>query len=211
MIILQKDKFFVILRQMIKKSYKISDVELIRGLKKGKIAVIPTDTLYGMVASAFRKNAIEKIYRIQKRDRKKPCIILISNLEALKIFGIKPNKKAKEILAKIWPGKVSVILPCENKKFAYLHRGTKTLAFRFPKKRNLLALLKKTGPLIAPSANPENKKPAETIAEAKKYFSGAVDFYADGERLTSKPSTLISLRDGLIEVKRSGAVKIKKV
>jgi len=191
--------------------YKISDEKLISGLKKGKIAVIPTDTLYGMVASVFKKKAVEKIYRIQKRNRKKPCIILIQNLETLKLFGVKPDKETEKVLKKIWLGKVSVILDCPEKKFAYLHRGTKTLAFRFPKKKDLLMLLKKTGPLIAPSANPESLKPAATIIEAKKYFGPAADFYVDGGKLKSKPSTLISLKNGLIEVRRLGAVKIKKV
>lgn len=191
------------------RSYKISDTNLAKDIKNGKIGVLPTDTLYGMVASAFNKKAIEKIYKIQKRSLKKPCIILVPSPEVLKTFGVKPDKKTKKMLDKFWPGKVSVVLPCKSKKFAYLHRGTKTLAFRFPKNKNLTNLLKKTGPLIAPSANPERLRPAETIAEAKKYFGSTADFYVNGGRLKSKPSTLIHLKNGLAEVKRPGAASIK--
>ena len=97
------------------------------------------------------------------------------------------------------------------KKFEYLHRGTKTLAFRIPKAAWLRKLLQETGPLIAPSANFEGEPPALTIRAAKKYFGENVDFYADAGRLVSKPSTLIKIERGKVTVLREGAVKIDSV
>lgn len=49
-------------------------------LKSDGIAVIPTDTLYGVVGSAMSKKAIEKIYKIKERDKSKPLIVLISSV-----------------------------------------------------------------------------------------------------------------------------------
>ncbi len=173
----------------------------------GKIAVIPTDTIYGIVSVAFNKDTVEKIYKLRKRNPTKPFIILISSLKDLKHFGIVLTQKQKDLLQKIWPNPVSVILPVKNQKWSYLHRGTKTLAFRVPDKKDLLELLKQTGPLIAPSANFEGEKPSTTIKEAKNYFGDSVSIYIDGGELDSYPSTLIKIENGQIEILRQGAFK----
>jgi L-threonylcarbamoyladenylate synthase len=168
----------------------------------GKIGVMPTDTIYGVAASAWSKKAVEQAYKIMRRNPKKPFIILISSISDLALFKIKIDNATRNILENLWPGKVSIVLPVPSKKFQYLHRGTKSLAFRVPKKPSLIRLLKITGPLISTSANPEGSKPAETIAEAKKYFGDDIDFYIDGGKIKSLPSTLV------VDVLRKGAKKI---
>lgn len=178
-------------------------------LQRGGVAVIPTDTLYGIVARALDKKAVRRLYRIRRRTPRKPFIILISSVKDLAAFDVRPNAVASRFLKTVWPGKVSVILPCRSKKFSYLHLGTKTIAFRLPGPQRLRTLLKKIGPLVAPSANPEGEKPAETIAEAKKYFGTAVDAYLNAGRLHSKPSTLISLTSSAPQVLRRGSAEIR--
>ncbi len=91
----------------------------------------------------------------------------------------------------------------------YLHRGTNSLAFRFPKDEGMIEILGKTGPLVAPSANPEGLEPAKTVYEAKKYFNDGVDFYLDAGRLEAEPSTLIRIQKGKVEVLRQGEIKIR--
>jgi len=222
-------------------------------LEKGGVGVLPTDTIYGIVGSALRKKTVERIYRLRKRNPKKPMIVLIATLHDLKRFGVKIDSETARILKKLWPNKISVILPCRSKKFSYLHRGTKTLAFRLPAEASAKAglpsfslrkLLKSVGPLVAPSANWEGERPARTIQEAKKYFSAqggsasgggnrvdphtkrvvgsstlkgrratrsgvGVDFYVDGGKLKSLPSTLVSIRNGRIIVLRKGVGRVK--
>ena len=176
-------------------------------IKNDKVGVLPTDTLYGLVGSAFSPVAVKKIYQLKKRDPKKPLIVLISSWQYLEKFGVKISATDKKILNKYWPGPVSVILPVypteDNRvtgnDFEYLHRGTNTIAFRWPKNEWLQKILKETGPLIAPSANPEGLPPATTIAEAKKYFGDQVDFYQDGGTIVGTPSTLIKLQNGKID------------
>ena len=186
----------------------LSSKRLVKIIKKIGVGVIPTDTIYGLVGKALSRKIVKRVYKLKQRNPKKPSIILISKIDDLKLFRIKLDKNTKKFLQKYWPGKVSVILPCPYKKFSYLHRGTKTLAFRFPDCPELVSLLKKTGPLIAPSANPESEEPAKTIKEAKKYFGEKVDFYVDTDRLESLPSTLISIKNEKVEVLRQGEIKI---
>ena len=164
-------------------------------LKNGGIGVLPTDTLYGVVASARNKEAVERVYTLKGRAPAKPCIILISSLTDLSVFTVTLSPTLQSTLKKYWPGPTSIILPCAGEKFAYLHRGTHSLAFRLPKQEALIKLLQETGPLIAPSANPEGLTPAKTIEEARAYFGERVDFYEDGGTLTNPPSTLIRINE----------------
>lgn len=107
-------------------------------LKKGGVGVLPTDTLYGIVGRAFDKKAVDRIYALRKRNLKKPMIILIVRMGDAARFGVKLDSPTKKILGRVWPGKVSVVLPQSRdrgplvRKFKYLHRGARSLAFRLP-------------------------------------------------------------------------------
>ncbi len=178
-------------------------------LKKGGIAVIPTDTIYGIVGSALNPDTVGKIYNLRQRAGSKPLIILISSLKDLEKFHIKLPLRQKRFLTKIWPNPVSVILPCKNDDLEHLHRGTNSLAFRIPNLPWLLDLLKHTGPLVAPSANPEGKIPAKNITEARNYFTDRVDIYVDtGSKIKSASSAVIRLKGDKIEVLREGIFSV---
>lgn len=180
------------------------DKKIVKILQDDGVGILPTDTLYGIVGNAFSKKVVESIYSIKGRDEGKPFIILISSIKDLENFGIDFNNS---FLEKFWPGKFSILLPFKNKlsenKFKYLHRGTNELAFRLPNKKSLRELLKKTGPLVAPSANPQGLNPAKNIKEAKEYFGDKVDFYVSEGTLKSEPSTLLRInKNGEIQVLR---------
>ncbi|MFZ3011546.1 MAG: L-threonylcarbamoyladenylate synthase [Minisyncoccia bacterium] len=178
--------------------------EIRKVLKSGGVVVMPTDTIYGIVGNALNEKTVLRIYDIKKRAPEKPCIILIGNITELEKFNIYLPLEQKETLVKYWPGPVSIILDSPGEEFAYLHRGTNTLAFRMPKTDSLQSLLMETGPLIAPSANPEGLPPAEDTEEAKRYFGGVIDYYMDRGRIVGKPSKLIKLnKDGTINILRN--------
>lgn len=181
--------------------FTASAAEIIRG---NGIGIIPTDTIYGITCSALSKKAVNEVYRLRKRSSGKPIIVLIGSVSDLKKFGVVPDAVNNKLLAKLWPGPVSVILPCKTAKFSYLHRGKKAIAFRLPASAPLRRFLKRTGPLIVPSANFEGKAPASTIKEAQKYFGANVDFYIDGGKMKSKPSTLVSIKSGKVSIMRKG-------
>src|SRR4051794_2235348 len=110
--------------QFVLNTLQTADISIIaRQLKSGKIGVIPTDTIYGIVGSALKEKAVEKIYELRRRSKDKPMIILISEINDLEQFNIHINRHQKDLLYSIWPNPVSVVLPCEDSKLAYLHRG----------------------------------------------------------------------------------------
>lgn len=194
--------------------------EIARKFKSEEIGVIPTDTIYGVAASALSKKAVARAYVALKRNPQKPFIILVYSLKDLSRFDIKIDGQTRRILDALWPGKISVILPCLpaktsvaaglSAKWKYLHRGSESLAFRVPKKPSLIALLEKTGPLISTSVNVEGAKPAETIAEAQNSFGDRIDFYVGSGKIKSLPSTLVEINEGKLNVLRQGQKKLNK-
>jgi L-threonylcarbamoyladenylate synthase len=173
------------------------DATIVKALRDGGIGVLRTDTLYGIVASAHSQNAVERVYEVKGRTPSKPPIILIASVDDL---PMKYGEEVTKVLNESWPGKVSIILPVEGAP-EWLTRGGSTLAYRVPDDANLRELLKLTGPLIAPSANPEGLRPAKNMQEAVNYFGDSVDFYVDGGIVTDDtPSQLYELRsDGTKE------------
>jgi L-threonylcarbamoyladenylate synthase len=181
---------------------------IIEVLKKSGVVVMPTDTLYGIVGRAEDVSVVNRIYDLRKRNPSKPCIILVGDIKEIEKFSVSLSEKQQEAIKNYWflgsSRPTSIVLDCLDDKFLYLHRGTKTLAFRLPADKNLQNLLKQTGPLIAPSANLEGLPPAKNIDEAKKYFGDGVDLYLDAGEISSQASRVVKIsKGGEIEVLRN--------
>lgn len=184
----------------------ISFEEAAKLIKQGKIGVMPTDTVYGVVASALSPEAVGQLYRLKNRQVK-PGTIVISSIQDLAHLGI--GNVNKEILQEYWPGAVSIVLPSVTE---YLHQGKGSLAVRLPESKIINRLLSVTGPLMTSSANTPGGPPSTTIKEAMSYFGDSVDFYVDGGYVSNeKASTVIQISDGVVEVLREGAVKLPLV
>jgi L-threonylcarbamoyladenylate synthase len=183
------------------------DPKLSNALKDGKVGVIPTDTVYGLVCRAEDKDAVEKLYALKDRH-KKPGTIMAATIDQLPSIGIK--RSYAKAVEQFWPGAVSVVVPSSDPRFAYLRQNLMTIAVRLPDNKELRKLLSETGPLLTTSANSPGKPPASTLQEAEVYFGAKVDFYTQGGDLTGhKPSTVIRVVDDAVEVLRPGAVIIK--
>jgi L-threonylcarbamoyladenylate synthase len=163
-------------------------------IKNNGVAVIKTDTLYGIVGLAKNSIVVDRIYKLKNRNPLKPVVVLISSFSDIENFGIHLSDDIKEKLNKYWPGKISIIIPVDGSlDLHYLHKGTGGIAFRLPDDENLIKLIKQTGPLVAPSANPEGLEPAKNIKEAMQYFGDFIDYYDDrGDCKNTKASKIIS-------------------
>ncbi len=171
--------------------------KLVETLRRGGTAVIRTDTIYGIVASANNEEAVKSVYVLKKRTLTKSCIILIA--EPSQCYG-----SADELLtdSKRFHNTPTSFLIDSPHAPSWLLRANKELAYRIPADEGLRTLLRQTGPLIAPSANPEGLPPARNIHEARTYFGEAVTMYVDGGEVPNdtKPSRLLRLHaDGTEE------------
>jgi len=169
-------------------------------LLQGGVAVLPTDTIYGLHCLATNKAGVERIYKLKGRDASKPFIVLISSLDDLKLFEVKLDDKLIALVKDYWPGPNSIVLPIPDadNKLAHLHRGINSLAFRLPAYKSLLTLLQQIGPLVSTSANPSGHPPAFDLPTAKVYFGNSIDLYLDAGKLTNPPSSVYKLSGGVL-------------
>lgn len=186
---------------MAKVFLSLEDDGLIELLASGAVGVIPTDTIYGLVAHAANEAAVTRLYRLKHR-RHKPGTVIAASIDQLLALGIEHRYLA--VSQRFWPGPVSVETP---HGINYLHQGTGRQAFRIPADEVVRQFLLKTGPLQTTSANAPGLLPATKLSDAKGYFGDDVDFYVDGGDLGGRaPSTIVRFTEqGELEVVRQGA------
>ena len=165
----------------------------------GGIAVIRTDTLYGIVACADNKEAVEKVFKAKSRPLDKQCIVLMAG--SAHMWDELSEKTYDEAFAEPPETPTSVIVPVGTDTPEWIHRGGSDVAFRVPNNMFLHELLLHAGPLIAPSANPDGLTPAQSVNQAVEYFGDTVDMYVDGGSIDDvTPSQLVRVHpDGTLE------------
>ena len=178
--------------------------EAIHLLNNGRVGVIPTDTVYGLVARAGDSTAVERLYKLKDREHK-PGTLIAASTEQLHNLGVKQSDLDK--VSRWWPGALSAVLDIDRQ---YLHQGLGDVAMRVVADPVIRNILEQTGPLMTSSANKPGQPGSTDIKEAIDYFGNLVDFYVDGGSLIGKsPSTIIKpAADGSMVILRQGAVDI---
>ena len=183
----------------------ISDPDLVEAIKAGAVGVMPTDTVYGIVGSAFLPEVFQRLSDTKHRSGRLGTIIAASIDQLVKLGLETNNLRAVEYL---WPNPVSVVLPA-GPDLDYLHHGVGSLAVRIPKGRMLRRLLAQTGPLVTTSANLADQATAKSVQEAQAIFGNEVDFYVEGGTLdASRPSTIVEVSSGGLKVLRQGTIRL---
>jgi len=157
----------------------------------GKVAIMPTDTIYGIVGQAVNPAVVERIYQVKDRKHTKPFVVLVSDYSQLEPLGTHINSHQKDYLETIWPGPVSVVIPTDSLEF--LHRGTASLAVRMPKPSWLKQIIDQTGPIVATSANLADGQYVHDLSFISQKFQGSVDYISKHKIPKSNPSRIINI------------------
>lgn len=170
-------------------------------LGAGDVAVIPTDTVYGLAGLPANTEAVARIFSLKGRPEDKPLPVLgtsITQLETVARF----DDSARRIAAAFWPGPLTIVLPRALEFTADLGGSkTDTVAVRVPARDVCLNILSATGPLAVTSANRSGGAPATTAEEARSAFD-SIPVLDDGD-CSGSPSTIVALV-GQSKVLRSG-------
>ena len=167
-----------------------------KAIKQGKVVVCPTDTVYGLLADATQKKAVERLFKIKKRPKGKAVPIFDKDIKtARKLAFI--DKEQEKFLKKVWPGKVTVVLK-KKAKIKVFGAAAKTIGLRIPNYKLVNTLLAELNrPLTGTSANISGKPASTKIQEVITQFtkrSIKPDLVIDAGNLKkSKPSTVIDL------------------
>lgn len=206
---------------------------IVRVLHDGGVGVMPTDTIYGIVACAKNRNAVERVYELKSRSRKRPFLLLISDIDQIKEFGIELTPSQKDLMHGIWHDDgyykkliqmcshasendlngrpISVVVPCHDDRYTYLHQGQNSIGFRLVRYDDdrinsvmMRSVIERVGPVIATSANISNQPFAVNIIEAREYFGDLCDFYMESIcEVSAQPSVVIALEQNNVSILRA--------
>ena len=167
-------------------------------LNKNECIAIPTETVYGLAASAYSTQACKKIYKLKKRPSNNPLIVHYYDEKRLKL-DCDFNDNFLKFYKKFCPGTITFILNLKkNSKISKVVTNKKsTLAVRFPKHPITRNLLKKLNfPLAAPSANLSSRISAVCSSDVKEDFGKKIKYILEGGKSSiGLESTIIDLRD----------------
>ncbi|MFH1450022.1 MAG: L-threonylcarbamoyladenylate synthase [bacterium] len=192
---------------------EISKLKLVVSeLKKGKVIVFLTDTLYGLGVDFENHEAVKRIFQIKERSIDKPLLLLISEISEVSKLAINISPSLYELMSKFWPGPLTLVLKAKRKIFGITSDDGK-IALRMPNSPMALTLIKYFNkPLTAPSANLSEKENLLTEEEIERVFEGKVDLIVKGGRCKSeKPSTLLDCSNRTPVLLREGVLSFSEI
>lgn len=181
----------------------------VNAIEKGALAVLPTDTVYGVGTGAFCEESILKIYQLKQRPTDTPFQILTGSVEQAREVACF-SEQAEKCAHHFWPGALTMIMPPKEKGRA-LTRGFEGLGIRVPKNDFLVKLLNRlAGPMACTSANVHGQPTLLDEKNILETFNGKVDFIFLGGTLSPVASSVINLM-GTPTLIREGGISREKL
>ena len=182
-------------------------------LNKNYCIGVPTETVYGLAANAYKNLAVKKIFNLKKRPKNNPLIVHYHDVDSLKKDCL-INDNFTKLYKKFSPGPITYVLQLrkDSKISKYVTNNKKSLAVRFPKHTIFKNLLKQLDyPLAAPSANITTKVSAVKAKDVKEEFGNKIKYILDGGACAiGIESTIVNLI-GRPSILRLGGLDILKI
>jgi len=179
-------------------------------LRRGQVVCCPTDTVYGLLADATNKKALQRVFNIKKRNKKKVISIFVKDIKMAQKYAIM-DKDMQMFLKEIWPGKITVALNRKKRTdlSRLVHNDKKTIGLRIPDCKLVNQIIEKFNkPITGTSANISGKSSTTKISQVYKYFEDEEirpDLILDGGDLTyNNPSSVIDFSNDKPKIIRRG-------
>jgi tRNA threonylcarbamoyl adenosine modification protein (Sua5/YciO/YrdC/YwlC family) len=137
-------------------------------IEAGDLVVLPTDTVYGIAADAFKAEAVQRLLDAKGRGRDMPPPVLISAVESLDALATDVPEAGRQLCQEFWPGPLTVICHAQTSLMWDLGETQGTVALRVPDHENTRELLSRTGPLAVSSANKSGNPAALDVYDAEE-------------------------------------------
>lgn len=187
-------------------------------LGRGELAVIPTDTVYGVAADAFNPAAVAKLLAAKGRGRQSPPPVLVANLQTLSALAASVPAPVLALVERFWPGPLTVILQAQPSLSWDLGDTGGTVALRMPAHALTLELLRETGPLAVSSANLTGQPAATNAQSARDMLGDSIAVYLEAGESSADgvSSTIVDAREvndagGTIRLLRVGGVSAEQI
>ncbi len=174
---------------------------------RGGLLAVPTESSYALAVSPFSTAAVDRLIRVKGRPDHKPILVLIGRPDHLLRLTACVPPAAERLIARCWPGPLTMVLPAQASLPLALTAGTGTIGVRLPAHPGLRALLAILGPLTGTSANRAGAPPLMTAEAVAQAFPEEVDAVVDlGPAGGGAPSTVVSFSGRDVYVLRQGPV-----
>ncbi len=181
-------------------------------VQRGEVVVLPTDTVYGVGADAFDRQAVAAVLAAKGRGRDVPPPVLVPSVRTLDGLATGVSDAARELVAAFWPGPLTIVCQAVPSLDWDLGDTGGTVALRMPLHRVALAVLELTGPMAVTSANRTGRPPATTVDEAVEQLGDAVSVYLDGGPSPSgTASTIVDVTGSVPRVLRAGPITVDRL
>jgi len=149
-------------------------------IQRGDLVVLPTDTVYGLAADAFDKDAVQELLDAKGRGRNMPPPVLISAPTTLDALAVKVPPWARALVEEFWPGALTLVCHAHTSLQWDLGDTRSTVAVRMPDHPLALEVLERTGPLAVSSANLTGQPAATDADQAEEMLGDDVEVIIDG-------------------------------
>lgn len=186
------------------KKQALSDAVIL--IQKSQVIAAPTDTVYGLVCRFDSSSAIEELYRVKERPPEKALPVLIGDESQLaQVVEGELSGLAQTLIARFWPGPLTLILPALPHLPPVLTAGGSTVGVRIPNQPFLRELARKAGPLASSSANRSGGAECHNVSEVLAQLDGRIHLLVDGgsSRL-AQASTVLDLTTTPPRILREG-------
>ncbi len=182
------------------------------GVRRGRLAVLPTDTLYGVGADAFSPQAVRDLLAAKGRGTDMPPPVLVPDARTVDGLATDVPQYARALMARFWPGPLTIVLRAQPSLAWDLGETGGTVALRMPDDPVALALLAEVGPMAVSSANRTGHPASRTVVEAASQLGASVEFYLDGGPVTGGlASTIVDCTREEPAILRLGALSEEEV
>ncbi|MBQ3088384.1 MAG: threonylcarbamoyl-AMP synthase [Clostridia bacterium] len=180
-------------------------------IKNGGLVAIPTETVYGLAASAFNESAIENIFKAKGRPNDNPLIVHIADIEELYNIVKEVPIAAKQCMDAFWPGPFTAVLPKKDIIPLCVSGGLDTVAVRMPNNAVTKAIIKKAGvPLAAPSANRSGSPSPSSAEHVIDDLEGKIDAIVISEKCeVGVESTVVTFATNPPRLLRPGGITVE--
>ena len=177
----------------------------------GKLVVYPTETVYGIGADIYNESAVKNLYMVKNRPFDMPLSVAVSDKAMLERVAVL-NENADKLIKAFLPGPLTIIIKKQPDVPDIVTSSSQKVGIRIPDNRFALELVRRTGPIVATSANLHSHPDAVCVDTAITDFGDAVDTYIDAGSCTiGQPSTIVWLMDKEVEIVRQGAIPADKI
>ena len=150
-------------------------------LRAGEVVALPTETVYGLAASALDARAVERIFQVKGRPAHNPIIVHVASISMAKRCVASWPALADKLAKAFWPGPLTLVLPRAEQIPSIITAGGPTVGVRWPSHPFIQAVIRECGfPLAAPSANPSNRVSPTTAQHVRKYLGDKIRLIVDG-------------------------------